>query len=966
MFPYPSGTLHLGHLRNYTISDVLARFKQMQGHDIIHPMGWDAFGLPAENAAIERGIDPAEWTISNIAKMKEQFLGMNGRWDWDREFMTCDPSFYKHTQRLFLLLHERGLAYQAKSLVNWDPVDGTVLANEQVDANGKSWRSGAQVEKIHLKQWFLRITAFKEALLNDLELLSKDNRWPERVLSMQKNWLGKSKGSRLHFKIESSESGKTWPGVMVFTTRADTLFGVQYIALSLKHPIVEEIAKTSDDLKAFVEKAANLPADSKDGFLLPGVHAINPASSFATSETKVQDPVPIYVAPYVLDDYGSGAVMGVPGHDTRDHAFWRKNQGNKPILNVVHPHTVESLIALVSRKQDEPFIHKGKLTEACGSFKGLTSEDAIDQIVKELKKNGQDAEHTENWRLRDWLVSRQRYWGTPIPIIHCASCGPVPVPESDLPVELPKLKSGHLLGKGGNPLADIPEFVNTTCPKCNSPAKRETDTMDTFMDSSWYFFRFADPHNENAPIAAEVADARLPVDVYIGGVEHAILHLLYARFISKFLSTTSLWPSGGGPDNKGEPFKKLITQGMVHGRTYSHPETGRFLKPDEVDLSNPSKPMIIATGQQANVSFEKMSKSKHNGVDPGECISKYGADTTRAHMLFQAPVTEVLEWDETKIAGIQRWLQRVWRVTQRTIEITPSADFYNTNLQDVPVADEITLAMHQTIKSVTISLSTTYSLNTVISDLTKLTNTLDDLSTRALDNELLSSPSKQTYFAQTYRRSLKCLLTMLAPICPAFASECWETLHLALAAEHPSTAANASSLIPDIFTQPFPSHSDDLIAALSSHSMTTAVQINGKLAFTLELPSPPDHLVIAHAFSSTNSKPSAPTALDPADGAPQTTIPTPFAKTALEAWMAAHVLAAPPGAKMFGPDGRWDQLDERKKVSKMVVVKGGRTVNFVVPRVTRKSVRMGNEREILDLERRELFVDKAMGKRGRK
>ncbi|GME32092.1 Aminoacyl-tRNA synthetase class I conserved site [Neofusicoccum parvum] len=878
MFPYPSGTLHLGHLRNYTISDVLARFKQMQGHDIIHPMGWDAFGLPAENAAIERGIDPAEWTISNIAKMKEQFLGMNGRWDWDREFMTCDPSFYKHTQRLFLLLHERGLAYQAKSLVNWDPVDGTVLANEQVDANGKSWRSGAQVEKIHLKQWFLRITAFKEALLNDLKLLSKDNRWPERVLSMQKNWLGKSKGSRLHFKIESSESGKTWPGVEVFTTRADTLFGVQYIALSLKHPIVEEIAKTNDDLKVFVEKAANLPADSKDGFLLPG----------------------------------------------------------------------------------------GKLTEACGSFKGLTSEDAIDQIVKELKKNGQDAEHTENWRLRDWLVSRQRYWGTPIPIIHCASCGPVPVPESDLPVKLPKLKSGHLLGKGGNPLADIPEFVNTTCPKCNSPAQRETDTMDTFMDSSWYFFRFADPHNENAPIAAEVADARLPVDVYIGGVEHAILHLLYARFISKFLSTTSLWPSGGGPDNKGEPFKKLITQGMVHGRTYSHPETGRFLKPDEVDLSNPSKPMIIATGQQANVSFEKMSKSKHNGVDPGECISKYGADTTRAHMLFQAPVTEVLEWDETKIAGIQRWLQRVWRVTQRAIEITPSADFYNTNLQDVPVADEITLAMHQTIKSVTTSLSTTYSLNTVISDLTKLTNTLDDLSTRALDNELLSSPSKQTYFAQTYRRSLKCLLTMLAPICPAFASECWETLHLALAAEHPSTAAATSSSIPDIFTQPFPSHSDDLIAALSSQSMTTAVQINGKLAFTLDLPSPPDHLVIAHAFSSTNSKPSAPTALDPADGAPQTTIPTPFAKTALEAWMAAHVLAAPPGAKMFGPDGRWDQLDERKRVSKMVVVKGGRTVNFVVPRVTRKSVRMGNEREILDLERRELFVEKAMGKRGRK
>lgn len=873
--------------------------------------------------------------------------------------MTCDPSFYKHTQRLFLLLHERGLAYQANSLVNWDPVEKTVLANEQVDVNGVSWRSGAQVEKIHLKQWFLRITEFKEDLLKDLELLAKENRWPERVLSMQKNWIGKSKGSKLHFKIESSEGYKSWPTVEVFTTRADTLFGVQYIALSLNHPIVQEIVKTNPDLKSFVEKASSFPADSKDGFLLPGLHAINPASSLPDQNTSVQDPLPIYVAPYVLDEYGSGAVMGVPGHDIRDRSFWKKNQGNKPIRVVI---CQDGPSFLNPKQKVEAFVHKGILTEACGIFAGLTSDDAIDRIVESLRKQGHKAEHTENWRLRDWLISRQRYWGTPIPIIHCDSCGPVPVPASDLPVELPKLKSGQVLGKGGNPLDDIPDFVNTTCPKCHSPAKRETDTMDTFMDSSWYFFRFADPHNEHDPIAAEVADARLPVDVYVGGVEHAILHLLYARFMSKFLATTHLWPSGGGPDNNGEPFRKVITQGMVHGKTYTDPKTGRFLKPDEVDLSTPSKPVMVENGQKPNVSFEKMSKSKHNGVDPAQCIAKYGADTTRAHMLFQAPVSEVLEWDDDKIVGIQRWLQRVRRVTQRAIDLK-QPEFWGKPVHDVKVADDATLATHQTIKSITNSLSTTYSLNTVISDLTKLTNTLDEQYARALLDDAIKHNAERVFFIHAYHRCVKILLTMLAPICPAFAEECWAALQSHLATEQPHTATSSS-----IFAQPWPSHSDDLIQALSSRSQTVAVQINGKFAFNLpHMPSPPDHTVFAHAFAKSpnttkahrdNSPLASPFDPPPARvaGIP---VPTAAVNTALDMYMVEQIFSSEQGQKLFQHGAKWSQSDPRKQISKVVVVQGGRTVNFVIKNMSLRKFQIGVQNRIQDIEREERGEEKA-------
>ncbi|EON61582.1 leucyl-tRNA synthetase [Coniosporium apollinis CBS 100218] len=890
MFPYPSGTLHLGHLRVYTISDVLARFKHMQGHDVIHPMGWDAFGLPAENAAIERRVDPAQWTVQNIAKMKEQLSAMNGRWDWDREFMTCDPSFYKHTQRIFLLLHERGLAYQAESLVNYDPVDQTVLANEQVDANGFSWRSGAKVEKIKLKQWFLRITDFKEALLDDLEILGKDNKWPERVLSQQQNWLGKSQGARIQFQVISNAGEASWPAVETFTTRADTLFGVQYLALSLSHPIVARMAKLLPELQAFIDDAPSLPPDSKAGFLLPGIHAQSPLSGFAGPTTKVQEPLPVYVAPYVLDDYGSGAVMGVPGHDSRDHAFWRENQGRKPILTVIGPSDGSPASSfLVPGENDEVNENKGILTMASGPFSGLTSQDAIRQIISALQEQGLYAEQTDNWRLRDWLISRQRYWGTPIPIIHCESCGPVPVSTVDLPVKLPQLEPGQFKGRGGNPLDSIPDWVNTPCPKCQHPAKRETDTMDTFMDSSWYFFRFADPHNKEDPVSPEAADANLPVDLYVGGVEHAILHLLYARFISKFLATTRLWPSGGGPKNRGEPFRRLITQGMVHGRTYTDPATGRFLKPEEVDLSEPASPKIKATGEKPNVSFEKMSKSKHNGVDPGDTIAKYGADATRAHMLFQAPVSEVLEWEEDRIVGIQRWLNRIWRVAHEASGCTPSEIHRPTPEEMSDTEAELWLTTQKTIESVTTSLSSTYTLNTVISDLTKLTNALASVTPFPLASSSTGRPpADKGVSSRLFTDATSKLLQMLAPVCPAFAEECWEVLQ----------ASQDTNLRSSIFDSGFPAVDEDAIRMLSSRDQPCAVQVNGKLRFATKVPVPPGELLEAGAEQS------------------------------LEDWVVSKIVSTEDGRRFFSADGSV-RLEEATKI---IVARRGRTVNFVIPK----------------------------------
>ncbi|KAJ8104986.1 hypothetical protein OPT61_g10454 [Boeremia exigua] len=818
----------------------------MQGHDVLHPIGWDAFGLPAENAAIERGVHPEKWTLQNIDAMKAQMKLMGGHWDWDAEIRTCDPAFYKHTQRLFLMLHQRGLAYQAESLVNYDPVDKTVLANEQVDANGCSWRSGAKVEKRMLKQWFLKIKEFQEPLLKDLDALAENGRWPEKVLAMQRNWIGKSEGTQLRFDIETDSSDMQFDPVDVFTTRADTLLGVQYIALSLTHPIVKRLAADDESLRDFLSRAKDLPLDTKEGYRLPKIVAHNPlAQILGTSDPSV----PVYVAPYVLDDYGSGAVMGVPGHDTRDHSFWRTNAGDEPIRTVINPKAGSPASQLLPGQDDEAMTARGFVAADVPEFANMASQEAIKAMVKKLQHSGKRAEQTANWRLRDWLISRQRYWGTPIPIVHCQSCGPVPVPESDLPIELPNLPDSFFQGRSGNPLDEDESWKKTSCPSCGSAAERETDTMDTFMDSSWYFFRFLDPANADAIIDTDKANRGMPVDLYVGGVEHAILHLLYARFISKFLATTPTWSEGNLVN--GEPFKRLITQGMVHGQTFTDPENGRFLKPDEVDTTSPNHPKIKASGLAPNISFEKMSKSKYNGVDPGATIAKYGADATRAHMLFQAPVTDVLEWDEKKITGVQRWLHRVIRLSSahwfpdqelETFRTPEDIDedlfsilnrYYSSkkkptkvdnpeNVSSALTSDEAKLwtKAQQTIARVTDSYSQTYSLNTIISDLMTLTNLIwDTPHTSQLTGWLKWSTTAH-------------LIRMLAPIAPGVAEEAWHNLHTYTCNPHRCTP-----LAPSVFTSGFPTAN----APPSELNMfsTCVVQVDGRRKFSLQVRVPP-------------------------------------------------------------------------------------------------------------------------------
>ncbi|KAI9934137.1 hypothetical protein ASPWEDRAFT_326548 [Aspergillus wentii DTO 134E9] len=837
MFPYPSGTLHMGHLRVYTISDVLARFYRMRGHDVLHPMGWDAFGLPAENAAIERGIDPADWTKDNIARMKDQLRSISASFDWDRELATCAPEFYEHTQRIFLKLYEKGLAYQDEALVNYDPIDKTVLANEQVDANGFSWRSGAKVEQLNLKQWFFRITAFKESLLKDLDSLAGG--WPERVLSMQRNWLGKSYGAKIKFSVALNGSDGIKLDINVFTTRPDTLYGVEYLALSLNHPIVLKAAEKDEELQKFLVEAASLPPDSKAGYKLSNVSASHPLRIIDKESSHIARELPVFVAPYVLSDYGEGAVMGVPGHDSRDIMFFKENVNPEFIPVVIKPEqstegsdgTGDSV---VSASDAKAFTSDGFLTSRCWKYQGLHSREASKQIVNDLKQVGH-GEAVEQWRLRDWLISRQRYWGAPIPIIHCGDCGPVPVPADQLPVKLPKIEGDWLKGKKGNPLESSEEWAHTECPSCGGPAKRDTDTMDTFVDSSWYYLRFLDSANKELPFSPALAR---PVDVYIGGIEHAILHLLYARFIYKFLAESDLFPEIARAGNLAapwEPFKTLLSQGMVHGKTFSEPSTGRFLHPSEVDLTSPDKPLVKGTKVTPNVSFEKMSKSKHNGVDPTACALRYGADATRAHVLFSAPVSEVLEWDETKIVGIERWFGRVWKLVLDARNSLTSASFtlsqadlnslsghaasLPSSLQELSDSDaDAVLSTHRTISSVTNCVeSNPYGLNTVISDLTKLTNSL------------LSSPPTSPLVLYLCVSSL---LRLLAPVAPALSSECWEVLN-------GSVLRGADPEIPAILNSAWPTplltlEQTDVLSARGGQ--TIAVQINGKLRFSVTIP----------------------------------------------------------------------------------------------------------------------------------
>lgn len=696
-----------------------------------------------------------------------------------------------------------------------------------------------------LKQWFLRITAFQESLLADLESLARDNRWPERVLSMQHNWLGRSRGAIFKFEVFYGQDLGSSTQVKVFTTRPDTLFGAQYVALAVDHPLVVTASESNSDLKAFINRTHSLPLDSKEGFLLPGVYARNPISILASSPDRTRIALPVYAAPYVLGSYGEGAVMGVPGHDARDHAFWKQNRGDEAILRVVDP--VDSNDRANVRKREsrvaaKPFEGSGKLNWLCGKLSGFSSAQASQLIVGELSRNGELAIQLDTWRLRDWLISRQRYWGTPIPIIHCENCGTVPVPVNQLPVELPALKGDWFKSKNGNPLEATDEWVNTACPTCKGKATRETDTMDTFMDSSWYFMRLIDPHNNVHPFSTEAAERYLPVDIYIGGVEHAILHLLYARFISKFFASTFLWPSGGGEQNKGEPFRRLVSQGMVHGKTFSDPESGRFLRPEEIDLSDPSEPKILSSGQAANISWEKMSKSKYNGVDPTDCIRRYGADAARAHVLFQAPASEILNWEEERITGIQRWFSRVWRLTQETkhtaeaYDEPPTSPSTNKTPLDLPIPDPASFTksesykwsqVQRTILSVTKNLSETFTFNTIISDLMELTNTL------------LQSNEACNLGLQFH--AVTALLRMMAPVTPAVAEECWEELHSIRLVSNNKLPYPPTS-IPSIFESPFPTF-DSSLAAIESQIQTCVIQENGKWRLAVEIARPSHELM---------------------------------------------------------------------------------------------------------------------------
>lgn len=785
------------------------------------------------------------------------------------------------------MLHERGLAYQAEAEVNYDPVDKTVVANEQVDANGLSWRSGAKVEKRKLKQWFFRISEFREALLEDLDALAKDGAWPERVLVQQRNWLGRSKGAKIKFPVMAL-GHDIGAAIEVFTTRPDTLFGVQYVALSSTHPIVMELAKSDPELAAFRDTLPGLPPDSKVGYLLPSLRAINPLAFHEATPEATKASLPVYVASYVVGDYGEGAVMGVPGHDVRDHAFWREHNEDQPVRMVLAASEDESTTVM----KNEPYVDHGLMTEHSGPFAGKPSAEAGETIVRMLEAASL-ATQVEKWRLRDWLISRQRYWGAPIPIVHCDSCGTVPVPDEELPVKLPEVDSHWQAGKAGNALESSPEFVHTKCPKCKGPARRDTDTMDTFVDSSWYYARFADPHNAKQLLSPEAAKT-LPVDIYIGGVEHAILHLLYARFIYKFLASEGVLPQYGEGEAaaSAEPFTRLITQGMVHGKTYVDPDTGRFLKPDEVDVTSVATPRVVGTGKPATVAYEKMSKSKHNGVDPTTFIAKYGADSTRAHMLFQAPVGDVLNWDETKIVGVTRWLQRLHGQVSEAAGLAAGEQQQSSSSSSSSAKEHLmqghgragTMSrselatwdadaaiwrdVQRTIGSVSRSYDDIYSLNTVVSDLMSLTNTVGE-------NRGASSTIK--------REAASAMVRMVAPIAPAFAEECWAMLH-------PTESEEGRS----VFDGRFP-EADGSEELMRPRQQGCAVQVNGKVRGVVQVAP-------------------APAGMEGEE---------------LARWLTEEILKTEEGRARFGGGGAKGTFDVRA-ARRAIAVRGGRTINFVL------------------------------------
>tara|TARA_B100000900_G_scaffold130674_1_gene110536 strand:- start:1763 stop:4375 length:2613 start_codon:yes stop_codon:yes gene_type:complete len=780
MFPYPSGSLHMGHVRNYVITDVIARAQRMRGDAVLHPMGWDAFGLPAENAAIERNVDPGVWTDRNIDQMRSQLGRLGLSIDWSREQATCHEDYYRWTQWLFLELHSAGLAYQKEATVNWDPIDQTVLANEQVDSEGRSWRSGALVEQKNLTQWFLKITQYADALLEDLDQLQG---WPERVRTMQANWIGRSIGAEIDFQVEGHNDAT----ITVFTTRADTLFGVSYVVLAPEHPLVDALttADQKESVEAFRDLVSDLSNDERTADDRPkrgvatGAEAVNPANG---------QKVPIWVADYVLAEYGTGAVMGVPAHDERDFRFAKTYE--LPVQRVIQMDGTDE-----HSNDGEAWTGPGTLVNS-GAFDGQSNDQAKQAITEHGATKGW-ARAKRQYRLRDWLISRQRYWGCPIPIIHCADCGAQPVPTDQLPVALPK--DVNLAGKGGSPLAALDDWVNVPCPICGKPARRETDTMDTFMCSSWYFLRFADPQNSDRPFESEAVKKWLPVQQYVGGIEHAILHLLYSRFFTKALKDRGLI-------SINEPFERLLTQGMVQGVTYRNPRTGRYVAPALV--VDPGTPRDPDDGEELEVLFEKMSKSKHNGVDPALVIDRYGADTARMFILFKAPPEKDLEWDDADVEGQFRFLQRLWRLVDSVSKLTAPDQLLSNDVSGIPAElseseTEIRRAVHLAIQAVSDDLSGEFQFNTAISELMKLSNSL---SGAVLD---ASRPVQV--------EAMGALIRLLAPFAPHLAEEFWFRL-----------GGQGS-----VHLQTWPQHDP---AALVQDTVDLVIQIKGKVRGTIQVP----------------------------------------------------------------------------------------------------------------------------------
>jgi leucyl-tRNA synthetase len=758
MFPYPSGRIHMGHVRNYTMGDVIARYRRMQGHEVLHPMGWDAFGMPAENAAMERKVHPGEWTRANIAAMREQLKRIGFAIDWSRELATCDPDYYGHEQALFLDLFDAGLVYRKESQVNWDPVDMTVLANEQV-IDGRGWRSGAAVERRKLSQWFLRITEFADELLDGLQGLDD---WPEKVRVMQENWIGKSRG--LQFRFRRAEPAGGIDQVEVFTTRPDTIFGASFVAVAADHPIAQAAAAQDPAAAKFVEEcraggtsAADLETMEKKGFrtTVEAVHPLDP-------EWRL----PVFIANFVLMDYGTGALFGVPGHDQRDFEFAKQYQ--LPIRRVV---------ASSAELASEPIgieAETGHGISVNSHFlDGLTTEQAAAEVIRRAEEAGW-GEGKVQYRLRDWGVSRQRYWGTPIPIIHCAKCGAVPVPRGQLPVVLPEDIDFET---PGNPLDRHPRWKNVDCPSCGGSAARETDTLDTFVDSSWYFIRFASQPSDK-PFDRAEAEAWLPVGQYIGGVEHAILHLLYARFWTRALQRI-------GRIGITEPFKGLFTQGMVTHETYRAGD-GSWLSPDEVTRNGDDWVHIESGHPVALGRVEKMSKSKRNTVDPEPILAKYGADAVRWFMLSDSPPERDLEWSEGGIEGASRFVQRVWRLAGSTA----SAQGQDGALER---------KLHRTIAAVGEAIDG-LQFNKAVAQLYELTSAIEK-----------ASPSA------TRRSAIRALVQLIAPMAPHLAEECW-----ALVGEQGMVVDSAWPVFDP--------------ALLVDDQVTIAVQVNGKLRDTLSAP----------------------------------------------------------------------------------------------------------------------------------